>query len=454
MKRKTSAVVIGGLCCLLAIGGCSKDTQVQQDSTQKSTTAVQQTQQEGYIYGTMNIPYNEFYAAEGVGYEVDAVSSATTSKWFNENLVAGTYNQPAENGGGKILGVKYYVAVTEEDLNKLSQSNYEFERVQETPKAYKIVSFENNKASFSEVQSAKQPVPNAAVTLTTQTNYGDYQLNVTGINNQSGTSNIGRIYGILVKADGKYYAMRHLENIWRDSIAWSVGFNTSNHGNTLNYEEYKDMAGKKITEILYITDTGYYTIDTDLYVPIKFEHTLTVKEAAVKDGKTSLEITGLPEKYEAQYNIEGLEATVENGTITFSNAYAGKYKLTVSDKKGVYSDISAEFILTTDVIPAEFDKQTNTLKAAENCSDKDLENYISNIASVSVNQTSYKASGKGAVAIISKDGKIDLAVEISEKNGDTTVKKALFGTNGTYEIIISATGYTQNLKFNLEVSGK
>ena len=186
----------------------------------------------------------------------------------------------------------------------------------------------------------------------------------------------------------------------------------------------------------------------------KFEHTLTVKEAAVKDGKTSLEITGLPEKYEAQYNIEGLEATVENGTITFSNAYAGKYKLTVSDKKGVYSDISAEFILTTDVIPAEFDKQTNTLKAAENFSDKDLESYISNIASVSVNQTSYKASGKGAVAIISKDGKIDLAVEISEKNGDTTVKKALFGTNGTYEIIISATGYTQNLKFNLEVSGK
>ena len=33
---------------------------------------------EDVVYGTMNIPYDKFYAAEGVGSEVDAVTSATT----------------------------------------------------------------------------------------------------------------------------------------------------------------------------------------------------------------------------------------------------------------------------------------------------------------------------------------------------------------------------------------
>ena len=56
------------------------------------------------IYGTMNIPYADFYAAEIDGaYEVDAVSSATRArdenskaKWqMNQEggLVAGTYRR-------------------------------------------------------------------------------------------------------------------------------------------------------------------------------------------------------------------------------------------------------------------------------------------------------------------------------------------------------------------------
>ena len=46
---------------------------------------------DGTIYGTMKIPYNAFYAAEGTASEVDAVSSATDSKWKNDKLVGGTY---------------------------------------------------------------------------------------------------------------------------------------------------------------------------------------------------------------------------------------------------------------------------------------------------------------------------------------------------------------------------
>ena len=57
------------------------------------------------VYGTMEIPYSEFYSSEGID-GVDTVSSATTSKWKSENLVKGTYSVETENGGGDILGVK------------------------------------------------------------------------------------------------------------------------------------------------------------------------------------------------------------------------------------------------------------------------------------------------------------------------------------------------------------
>ena len=73
------------------------------------------------VYGTMEIPYSEFYSSEGIN-GVDTVSSATTNKWKNENLVAGTYSVETEDGGGDILGVKYYVAVSENDLAQLDES--------------------------------------------------------------------------------------------------------------------------------------------------------------------------------------------------------------------------------------------------------------------------------------------------------------------------------------------
>ena len=87
------------------------------------------------VYGTMNIPYADFYAAElNNSVPVDAVSSATTNKWKgnttgkmgddgkwqNGGLAAGTFNEEGENGGGKILGVTYPVEIAKADLEKLS----------------------------------------------------------------------------------------------------------------------------------------------------------------------------------------------------------------------------------------------------------------------------------------------------------------------------------------------
>ena len=72
----------------------------------------------GIEYGTMNIPYAEFYKAEiDDAYTVDAVSSATTKgKWGMNGegeIVEGTYN----NGNGTILGVKFPVEVSSSDVS-------------------------------------------------------------------------------------------------------------------------------------------------------------------------------------------------------------------------------------------------------------------------------------------------------------------------------------------------
>ena len=112
-----------------------------------------------YVYGTMNIPYADFYKGEFKNspnaYDVDAVSSATSGKWkMNEEgkLVEGTFNEAnAEGEGGKILGVTYPVAVKKDDLSAVS-GKMNFTETSDVPAAYKVVSVDNGAISFSEVK--------------------------------------------------------------------------------------------------------------------------------------------------------------------------------------------------------------------------------------------------------------------------------------------------------------
>lgn len=397
---------------------------------------------EGYIYGTMNIPYDEFYEAEGVGYEVDAVSSATTSKWKNENLTAGTYNQPNADETGTILGVNYYVALTEETLAALGENNYNFTAVETTPSAYKVVTVDETGASFSAVQGNSAPV-NASAAISTDTPWGDYQITVDAINNGNGTSDIGRIYGVVLTTQkGDCYALRHLENIWRDNLAWSNGFVTKEpHGNTLNYEDFEGLMGQTITEITYITESGYHNLAVSLYVPVKFNYTLSAADAKAADGKTTVTLADFPADYNKTYSIENLNAQISDSEITYQNALPGEYTLTVSDANGVYADAAVAFVLSTDENPAVY--KDGKLAKAEGASDENFANFVKNIASVSVNETEYAATGKRGVKIITEDGTVDLAAEQN--------KSKIFGENGTYKIVVTATGYTAPLEFTLTV---
>lgn len=394
------------------------------------------------IYGTMNIPYADFYASELAGsaneYEVDAVSSATTSKWSKNGegeLFEGTYNEANPDGTGTILGVTYPVAITQAELDSLGSDNYGFTPLDSEPAAYKIVTIENGKAAFSAVQDSSPVVITDAVpTITTESPWGDYVIDVKGT-----PDGMGAIYGAVLRTEsGESYAMRHEENIWRGEFAWSSGFKTSEpHGNTLSYENFVGLMGETITEIVYITADGYITVNTSLYVPVKFSGNVSVSDSSAGTGKTTVTIEGFPDDYVKEYSVDGLAAEISDAEISYSNALPGKYTLKVSDKNGIYADVSASFVLSTDEIPAVY--SDNRLVKANGVDDTVFSNYIKNIASVSVNGTSYSATGKGSTKIIGDDGTIDFTA--SSRDGN------VFDGSGTYTVSVVATGYNIPLEF-------
>ena len=402
---------------------------------------------EDVVDGTMNIPYDKFYAAEGVGSEVDAVTSATTSKWNNENLTAGTYGSANEDGTGVILGVTYPVAISREDLTALGDNNFNFTELSTAPAAYKTVTVNAGNAEFSKVSGDTAAVSGVETSITTDSPWGDYVIDVTSINNANGTSDIGTIYGVvLFTQDGEGYAMRHLQNLWRDEIAWSSGFKTSEpHGNTLDYADYVSLMGKTITEIRYITDSGYHNLAASLYVPVKFNGSIAVADSTFGDGSAKITAEGLPTDYAKTYSVDGLDATVSDDSISYKNALPGQYTLSVSDSKGVYAGLSATFTLTTDAMPASFDGEK--LVKANGASDKDFENFMKNISSVNINGKDYAASGRGSVAIIGANGTIDYAAKTGGRGEQTPIFNG-----GEYAFTVTSAGYNKTLSFTANQS--
>lgn len=399
---------------------------------------------ETVIYGTMNIPYADFYRAELSGapnaYEVDAVSSATTAKWSKNGegeLFEGTYNQPNDDGTGTILGVTYPVAISQEDLAALGSDNYGFTPIDTVPAAYKNVTVENGNAVFSAVQD-DTPVTasGSSIKLGTSTPWGDYIIDV------NDAPELGAIYGALIKtADGNAYAMVHELNIWRGELAWSSGIKTSEpHGNTLPYENFVGLMGSSINEVVFITKDGYTTIPADTYVPVKFDGEINVRKGSAGTGNVELSTTGFPDDYNKTYTV-GDNFTVTDSAVSYKNTLPGTYTLTISDGSGKYADVSTDFVLTTDEMPAEF--SNGSLVKANGADEAEFANFVKNISAVSVNGTEYKSSGKGSVKIIGEDGNIDLSV--SSKN------EKVFPENGTYHVSVTSAGYNNILEFDLEV---
>ena len=399
--------------------------------------------EDAVIYGTMNIPYTDFYAAEtgdSAG-EVDAVTSATKKKVLmngEDQMFSGTYN----NGEDTILGVTYPVAISQADLDALGTNNYGFTKLDAAPETYKTVTVKDGKASFSAVQDASPETLNLGVKLSTETAWGDYLIDLTDQPEGFDT----KYSGVLLKtADGKTYAFRHLENIWRGEIAWSSGIKTEEpHGNQLKYEMYKGLMGSTVKEIVLITKKGYATVKTDTYIPVKFAGTLTVSNSEAGKGSTTFTAEGIPSDYQKKYAVaDGF--TVTDGKIEYTDAKPGSYKLTMSDDGKKYADVNASFVLETDAVPVQF--KDGKLVKADNATDAEAENFIKNLSKVEVGETAYNASGKGAVKIFDENNAINFDAE--SRNG----KVFADGANGTYTLKITATGYRNPLTVQLAPQG-
>ena len=417
-------------------------------------------------YVLMNIPYDQFYAADvNNSVKVDAFTSATKNKVRTAGLAGGSYH--VDNTGNEITGVTFPVKVGEGvDLSKYKKitdessvditvtnrgqtstatytgkdalfesASYSYYTLRETPKYYKEVTLNaDGSLSFGKTQGTAQKVSGVTPELTTQTSYGDYQLNLDGLENtifQSGT----QVYGVIISTkEGNDYGMRHLENIWRvTELAWCTGFTSAVHNCPTSSAHYVNMMGQHINKVTYYTSQGIYEIPVDnLYVPKKAGQTVKVADAKVSAGEAEITVSNLPTDFSPEYKIDRLDFSVENGKIVFKNAKKGKYTLTVSDKNNNYAEMTTTFILSADSARASYnnDNENPAITKNADASDEEFADYIKNITSVSVNGKSYAASGRGAVKVINEDGSLKT---------DATP----FAEGDTFEIAVTSTGYPE-----------
>lgn len=317
-------------------------------------------------YVLMNIPYAGFYAADvNNSVAVDAFSSATLNKTRSATLAGGSYHVNPD--GSDITGITFPVKITGDvDLSAYTQitdessvdiivtnrgttttttysgkdalfesASYSYYILDEEPAYYKELSVnEDGSLSFGKVVGEAQELSGVTAELLTESKYGDYQLNLDGWEIDTNTD---KVYGVIISTkEGNDYGLRHLENIWKGiELSWCTGFTDAVHSCPTSSAHYVAMMGQTIDELTYYTSNGIFVIPVeDIYVPVKFEYELAVEDAAVTAGSTEVTFTGLPDDYKAEYSVEGLDASVADGVLTFKNAEHGEYTLQVSDKKG------------------------------------------------------------------------------------------------------------------------
>lgn len=432
------------------------------------------------VYVLMNIPYADFYKAElnkKNTVKVDATTSATKTK-TRSTLANGSYH--ADNTGDHISGITYPVKIKAgTDLSKLTKitdaskvsitvnmkgkettteykgkdalfesADYSYYELGTTAPAYykELTVNENGSYSFGKTTATEKTVKGAAIEkFKTSSKYGDYQLNlnfdkVADSDQISGNTKV--LAAVITTTDGTQYGLRHVENIWKGTeFAWGTGFTTQSHGCPISGEHYASMMGKTIDAVTYYTENGVvkYDID-DTYVPYKFDTSaFKVENADVTSGSAKVTVPTLPEAYDAEYAVEGLtNVSVENGTLKYNatGVKPGQYTLNVTDKSSKYVPFSTSFTLTTDNVVAAYnnDVKAPALVAAKDVQADDFANFVKNIQKVSVNGKEYAASGKGAVKLINADGTL------------VTTADAL-KAEGTYNIVVTATGYNKTLEF-------
>lgn len=402
-----------------------------------------------YSYVLMNIPYDEFYKAElnENAAAVDAVSSATKNKIRIGTLAGGSYHVNPD--GSDITGVTYPVRVKTSDLSGLKKvtdsdsvsitvkksgkdetstytgrealfesASYSYYALSSTPSYYKEATLTNGKWSFGKATGAASEDTATIAKFKTSGHHADYEIKVESDKIEKGQ----KVYAVvLTDTDGNSYGLRHVVEIWR---ATELGF-----------EADSPIVGKTIKTITYYTDNGVIKLNLaqEQYIPyIAKDAKAEVAKSDADAKSTTLTLTGFPEDFKQEVKVpDGM--TYSDGKITFGSALPGSYTVTVSDTKNKYAPVSTTFVLSTDTAVAGYNDTSKSLVKATDASDTAFANYLKNITSVKIGETTYNVSGKDAVKIIKDDGSIDENVKV---NGE-----ALFADGQKRTLVISATGY-------------
>ena len=226
----------------------------------------------------------------------------------------------------------------------------------ETPSYYKEATVNaDGSLSFGKAEGTEvKTLSNVTANFKTSSNYGDYQINLSEL-----PSDIKTVYGVVIGTkEGENYGLRHVENIYKNTkLAWSTGFVTKLVAASA-LVDYVNMMGQTIDKITYYTNAGIYEIPVDIKVPVKFNGSVKVENGKASEGSVSATVEGLPKDYDAEYSVDGLsDVKFENGKLTFAakQARGGRYTLTVSDKSEKYANLTAEFVLSSQVTPITYD---------------------------------------------------------------------------------------------------
>ncbi len=443
---------------------------------------------EKYVYGTMDVPYADYYYGElntvkedaAMDLETadpaaslradgcyDAVTSATNTKSKKYDT---TYYTENEDGSVTVEGIKDVAIAVPESLYNEAKAAIEEKKtcnnqllnivgnmtVNEdqtvVPTEYKVLNGDGTLSAMVDSNEAIT-VSDATVTASTNTRYGNYQLSITEKDSENSVLPTAENMegAIVTMTDGSKYAMLHVDNLWLKTgkIAWATTENFVVHNvNTLKYKNFTDTVGKTVASVRYMVRNGSdVTFTANAYLPLLHSGTATVEATPVSAGSIAVTLADLPEGYDATAAIAGVESTYADGVLTYdaTTVQPGSYTITVSDTKGVYAPISVSVVLTTEAMPAAFDAENKTLVAAKDADETAFANYLSKLSKATVNGTEYTLSGKGSTKIFdTKTGAIDLSVEAKGAK--------VFDKAGTYEIKLSATGYTEDLTFTVELA--
>lgn len=463
----------------------STNGNLQEDPAQPGTNDNSQTQGD-MVYGKLNLSYADFYYGElnnltetskdmdldssdsassiKAAGMYDAVSSVTPSKY--KSMFPSTYSISNENGqGGKILGVKDVDVAIDKKLYDDAMAAINAGRTSNNPlldlvknlrlndssvpnpTEYKII---NGNGTLTKTVEAEDVVVDNTLksTISTTDRYGHYGIRVESEMLPAAED----INGVIVKtSDGKLYAMKHLENIWRNpkeiSFAAKDGF-VEPHGNKVNYMAYSDIQGKTITEVRYLVrNKADLVVNTNLFCKnlLGDDNGVTIADKTFSDGVQVIFNANAPEN--SSYTLasiskgrtvleKGVDYNVDGNTITFVStdktgigAYIAKFE------DDMYADMLATFTLNSGHEDGSVKIENNKLVLPEGI---DKVQYYASITRVSVDGKALRGRDL-AKTIFGDDQNANFDAAISHRGTLTPIfTKA---ENESYEIELISAGY-------------